>query len=151
MNYYIAQTPTPTATPANVASAPLVEGGIAIAALGFFIREMVAIFKKKEADEAKLTTALIQDLRDGHQNQLQQQRELLLQLKTSHDQIAEAVGKMSTAIADINLANQQSKRVEAETFHAILQLQKAIVLMSEKLNAIHNHVVDKGFSLNGHH
>jgi hypothetical protein len=136
-------------TPASLTTSPLIEGGLLAAIVVYFIKEGVGFFKKKDADEAALTTALIQDLRSDRREELRRQGELLLELRTSYQQIAQAIEKMSVAIADVSLSHQQSARTNTEIFALLREHSKQFAILSEKISTMQNRHSSYEQSTNG--
>lgn len=149
MNTLIGQASTSPPT-VPLTPSPLIEGSLIAAVVVYLIKEGVSFFKKKDEDEAKLTATLIQDLRTSHREQLQQQVELLIELRASHQQIAQAVEKMSTAIGQINVKNQQSSKLIGEILMLLREHSKQFVLIQERIIAIQKrHTSHEQHSANG--
>lgn len=113
--------PTPTVAP------PLVEGGMMAAIVLYLLKTGFEFFRRKDVKEEQLTEKLIDDLREKHDQQLQQIGKVLAQLESSHKEIAIAVSKMSIAISDINLAAQQNSRIHSEIFAQLRSLERMML------------------------
>ncbi|MGL4621183.1 MAG: hypothetical protein ACRCZS_19320 [Chroococcidiopsis sp.] len=122
--------PRPVATTSH---SSMLDWGIAIAILVFILREGLRFFQSKDASESALTAKLIEDLRGERQQQMRQMGQLLLELKASHQRIAETNSQISTAIAEISVAIQQGKRSESEIFAALRNIERQLTVLSEKI------------------
>lgn len=135
MNALIAQSsntgPTATSQPFSL------DSGVAIVALlVLIVKEGVIFIKKKEAEESRLTSDLIQDLRKDRSEQLGQMQTIIHRLNTSHDRVAAAIHKMSIVIAGVNETLTKQDRTNVAIQQSIRELDKQMVLLNARIERI---------------
>lgn len=135
MNTLIAQTAL-TPNPSFPNPSPLVEGGLIAAIVMFLLKEGVSFFKKKDEDEAKLTSELIQDLRRERSEQLQQMIRIVQRLNQSHQQLSNAIQQNTLVLSGVNQALQHQDLANLEIQQSLRELQQQSVLLSAKIDRI---------------
>ncbi len=133
---FIAQQP-PSSSPTPTIHPPIVEGSLLVAVGVYLLKEFVGFFKQKDANEEKLTSSLIQDLRTERSQQLHQMIGAVSQISASQRQVAGAIQKMSIALSDINTASQQNARIFSEIFAQLRSQERILLDLTNELKSSH--------------
>ena len=130
---------TQPATPPLFASSlpPAGDGGVAIAILLAAGTILWKAFDKKEAQEAKLTETLIEDLRVASRESAARQTKILEEMQSSQLAQQKIIQALANTTEALYVNEQQGRRDGAIVIMELRGMQDQIVIIGEKINALH--------------
>ncbi|NJR38552.1 MAG: hypothetical protein HC781_06495 [Leptolyngbyaceae cyanobacterium CSU_1_4] len=124
----------------NLAISPpksISDWGMAIAILVFVSKELLAIWKRKDEAESKLTESLIQDLRAKEKGFVQEQGDVLKEIFLLQKKFLEEIKTLSKAAAALNTGYQISlTQMQRETAVVVVEVRQSHQQILEHLSAI---------------
>lgn len=129
------------AAPASIPQAPngnILDWGVAIAVLVYLIKEAIGLFHKKEEAESKLTSTLIEDLRQGRSEQIASQQAMTERLVTTQERTTTTLDKLNRNLDQLLASAQEDKRDNAVIIAELRDLRDKVVVQGKQLEALHD-------------
>jgi hypothetical protein len=123
---------------------PIGDWGTSLALLIMAAVYLWKAFEKKEEKEAKLTETLIEDLRVASREATARQTKILEEMQSSQLSQQKIIQGLADTTQSLFVNEQQGRRDSAIVLVELRQLQDQIVIVGEKINALHSRLDRSG-------